>query len=142
MASLSFILLFITGAQWVTIGPIATTIERVYNQPEVVTTILNIIFDISYLPLNFPVNWIVDVKGPRISICIGGILIMVGGAIRCLINFSFVFLIIGQIICACGEVFLSNCITKIVVNWFAPRTVSLPSCSIQSLSLFLLMPSI
>ena len=125
MAGLSATLCFIVGAQWVTSGPIETSIERVYGQPEITITFLNIIFDIIYLPLNFPVNWIVDVKGPRLSISIGAILIFVGGGIRCLVQFSFYFVIVGQVIYACGEVFLSNCITKIVVNWFAPRTVIL-----------------
>ena len=108
-----------------TVGPIETTIEKVYGQQEITITFCSIIFYLIFLPLNFPVNWIVDVKGPRLSICTGAILIFVGSGIRCLVQFSFIFFIAGQVLCAAGEVFLVNPITKIVVNWFAPKRVNL-----------------
>lgn len=71
-----------------------------------------------YLFINFPSNWVIDVKGISKGIVVGAVLTAVGAGIRCLITTHFAFVILGQIICAIGQPFILNAPTKIAVRWF------------------------
>ena len=71
-----------------------------------------------YLPMNFPCVYVVEKFGLRWGV-IGGILSTVLGFwIRCFINQSFYFALIGQIIVALGQPLLYNSPAKVTTNWF------------------------
>jgi fucose permease len=78
---------------------------------------------ISYIFLNFPSNWVLDVKGIKKGIITGTILTAIGAGIRCLANYSFEYLIIGQFLCSFGQPFILNAPTKIATRWFTPQNV-------------------
>ena len=76
-----------------------------------------------YVFVNFPSNWVLDVKGVRNGIMIGAILTSIGAAIRCLVFANFYLVILGQLLCAIGQPFILNATTKVEVRWFLPESV-------------------
>lgn len=47
-----------------------------------------------------------------------------GMGVKCAVNKSFVWVIIGQIIAACGQPLLAIAPAKLATNWFGPNEVS------------------
>lgn len=78
---------------------------------------------ITYVIMNFPSNWVLDVKGIKKGIVTGAVLTAVGAGFRCLITTHFAFVIVGQVLCAIGQPFILNAPTKIAVRWFLPKNV-------------------
>lgn len=113
-----FSLAFVNGMCWVTASPISVPIARAYAQTDVVVSIIPMSYMLVYLFINFPSNWVIDVKGVRKGIVVGAVFTAVGAGIRCLITTHFAFAILGQIICAIGQPFILNAPTKIAVRWF------------------------
>jgi FLVCR family feline leukemia virus subgroup C receptor-related protein len=70
----------------------------------------------------FPAAYIIDTHGTRVGIALGSILCLIGTAFRLLVNKSFVFVILGQIIAGIGRPFILNCQAKISSNWFTTET--------------------
>ena len=78
-------------------------------------------FMVLFLPMNFPCVWVTDQYGLRWAV-IGGILsTAVGLWVRCLLNQSFAFALIGQTIMALGQPFLYNAPALVTTNWFPER---------------------
>lgn len=86
---------------------------------------------IFYIFINFPSNWILDVKGIKKGIVIGSCLTCLGCAIRCLVKVSFTFVIIGQVFCAIAQPFITNAPMKIATRWYMPQNVHLLYYSFQ-----------
>jgi hypothetical protein len=78
-------------------------------------------FMIFFLPLNFPAVIALDGWGLRDGVLIGLILTVIGLWVKCLINQSFIFAIIGQTILAISQPFLMNAPAKVSANWFGER---------------------
>ena len=66
----------------------------------------------------FPAAFIIDEYGTRKAILLGAVLSLIGGALRLLINSSFVFVLLGQVIGGIGRPFIINCQAKISSNWY------------------------
>lgn len=120
---LFFGLAFVNGMCWVTASPISVPIGRAYNQSDAVVSIIPMSYMIIYVFMNFPSNWVLDVRGIRKGIVVGAVLTAVGSGFRCLISTDFSFVIIGQVLCAIGQPFILNAPTKIAVRWFMPENV-------------------
>ena len=73
---------------------------------------------ILYVFVNFPSNWVLDVKGIKKGIVVGSVLTLLGTGIRCMVKYHFAFVVVGQIICASGQPFLLNAPMKIATRWF------------------------
>lgn len=66
----------------------------------------------------FPAAYAIDTFGTRTGIAIGSILCLIGTGLRMLVNHSFAWVIVGQIIAGIGRPFILNCQAKISANWF------------------------
>lgn len=73
---------------------------------------------ILYTFVNFPSNWVLDVKGIKKGIVCGSVLTLLGTGVRSMVKYSFAFVIIGQVFCAIGQPFLLNAPMKIATRWF------------------------
>lgn len=118
MLAIFFILAFANGMCWVTASPIAVPIGRAYGQSDAVVSMIPMSYMIIYVFINFPSNWVLDVKGIKKGIVIGAVFTAVGAGFRCLITSHFAFVILGQILCAIGQPFILNAPTKVAVRWF------------------------
>lgn len=78
---------------------------------------------IFFVFINFPSNWVIDVKGIKNGVVLGAFLTFVGCTIRCFVNVHFAFVIIGQVICAIAQPFLLNAPMKIASRWYMPKNV-------------------
>ncbi len=67
----------------------------------------------------FPASYVIDTYGTRIAISFGCSLAIIGVGLRVLVNQSFSWVIIGQIIAGIGRPFILNCQAKISANWFS-----------------------
>lgn len=105
---------------WVVVSPISVPIARAYAQPDTVVSIIPMCYMIIYVFVNFPSNWVLDVRGIKKGIVVGAVLTSIGAAFRCLITTHFAFVIAGQVLCAIGQPFILNAPTKIAVRWFLP----------------------
>ena len=77
-------------------------------------------FMVLYLPMNFPCVYIVENYGLRWGVIGGIVSTTLGLWIRCFINQSFFFALLGNTIMAIGQPLLYNSPAKVTTNWF-PR---------------------
>lgn len=110
---------------WVVVSPISVQIGKAYDQSDAVVSLIPMSYMIVYVFINFPSNWVLDVKGIRKGIIIGAVLTCVGSAFRCFVTTHFAFVILGQVICAIGQPFILNAPTKIAIRWFLPQSVTI-----------------
>ena len=69
----------------------------------------------------FPCNYILDTYSLKLGISIMCICTMTGVLIRLLIFESFIWVIVGNFVFACGNVFVINVCPKFSAIWFAPE---------------------
>jgi fucose permease len=117
------LLSFVDGMCWVVVSPISVPVGRAYGQSNLVVSFIPMCYMIIYVLINFPSNWVLDVRGIKKGIVVGAVLTAIGTAFRCLITTHFAFIIVGQILCAIGQPFILNAPTKIAVRWFLPESV-------------------
>lgn len=120
---LFFLPSFINGMCWVVVSPISTKISECYDVSDTLVTLIPMLYMIMYLFVNFPSNWILDSKGIRKGVIIGAVMTALGAGIRCMVNLSFTFVIVGQIFCAIGQPFILNAPAKIATFWFKEQNV-------------------
>jgi fucose permease len=121
------LLSFVNGMCWVVVSPIAVPISNAYGVSEAIVSLIPMSYMIIYIFMNFPSNWVLDAKGIKKGIVVGAVLTGIGSAIRCLVSYSFYFVIVGQFVCALGQPFILNAPTKIAVRWFSPKNVNILS---------------
>jgi fucose permease len=119
------ILTFVNGAWWVVVSPISVPVGKAYGQSDAVVALIPMCFMILYPFINFPSNWVLDVRGIKNGVLFGAVLTSLGAAIRCLVATDFFFVIIGQILCAIGQPFILNAPIKIAIRWFSTNNVKL-----------------
>ena len=108
---------------WVVVSPISKEIGQAYSQSSVVVALIPMSYLICYIFLNFPSNWVLDVKGIKKGVITGSVFTAIGTGIRCLVNYSFDYMIFGQFLCAVAQPFILNAPTKIATRWFTPQNV-------------------
>lgn len=87
-----------------------------------------------YIFVNFPSNWVIDVKGIKKGIVIGSLMTLLGCMIRCLVKVGFAFVVAGQVFCAIGQPFILNAPMKIATRWFMPQNVNNFNIELEILS--------
>jgi FLVCR family feline leukemia virus subgroup C receptor-related protein len=105
---------------WVVVTPIAEQIENAYEISTAWVAFIPMSYMIFFVILNFPSNWVIDVKGIKKGVVIGASLTFLGCLIRCLVKVGFGFVIVGQVFCAIAQPFLLNAPMKIAIRWFMP----------------------
>ena len=74
-----------------------------------------------FILLNFPSVHVLDKRGLRVGVTLGIFLTCLGMWIRCLVNQSFYFAVLGQAISASGQPFMFNAFTLLSLNWFPQK---------------------
>ena len=102
-----------------TLTPIARFLEVIYDQDPLVVNSGALLFALMYPIFTFPSAYVIDTYGTRVGIAVGCALCLIGTATRMLVNTSFAFVILGQVIAGVGRPFILNCQAKIGANWFS-----------------------
>ena len=108
---------------WVVITPISDPIKNAYDVSALWVAFIPMSYLIFFLFLNFPSNWVLDVKGIKKGVVMGASLTFLGCMIRCLVRVGFAFVILGQVFCSIAQPFLLNATMKIATRWFKPENV-------------------
>lgn len=101
-----------------TLPPIAKFLEYIYGQDPLVVNSGAFLFALMYPIFTFPSAYVIDTYGTRAGIAVGSTLCLIGTGVRMLVNQSFAWVIVGQIIAGVGRPFILNCQAKISANWF------------------------
>lgn len=100
---------------------------------------LSMIYMLVYIPMIVPATWLLNHYGLRISILIGAGLNALGAWIKCLsmelsqpygvdttsAAASFPLLMVGQFVCASGQVFLLGVPAQLASTWFGKSELAL-----------------
>ncbi|XP_038143424.1 feline leukemia virus subgroup C receptor-related protein 2 isoform X3 [Cyprinodon tularosa] len=117
--------------QWIQYGIIGNIFVRFYNVEEFTIDWMSMIYMLTYIPLIFPVTWLLDKKGLRVIALAGTGLNCVGTWIKVVSVrpdlFGVTFL--GQFCCSLAQVFILGMPSKIASVWFGSEEVS-TACSI------------
>ena len=84
-----------------------------------------VVFFITYLPLNFPFNYLVESKGLRSSLILALLVTSVGAWIRILFNYSLLLSFIGSTITSLSNPLYVGATSKLASVWFKPSSVRL-----------------
>ena len=74
-----------------------------------------------YIVVNFPANYAMDKLGLKYGILIGATLTTFGMCLKVLVNVSFYYVMVGQLIAAAGQPFLGCAPGKLANQWFGPN---------------------
>jgi predicted MFS family arabinose efflux permease len=105
---------------WLNFAPLITMLERTYHVTESDINWLLIVFPLIYVLLSIHAGIVIDRKGYRFGIGIGGFLMAVFACVR-IMDYSFMWLLMGQIGIAIGQPYVINGISKLVVDWFGQK---------------------
>ena len=99
----------------------ADAVANAYQVDPAVVNIISLVYMGVYLFVNFPSNYILDTYGCRVGVTIGTVLTFVGMWVKCLVNQSLWVCIVGQMIAAIGQPFLTNAPAKVSAHWFSEK---------------------
>lgn len=101
-----------------TLTPIAKYLESIYGQDPLIINLGALLFTLMHPLFTFPAAYVIDTYGTKLGIALGSALCLLGSCLRMLVNHSFAWVIVGQVIAGIGRPFILNCQAKISANWF------------------------
>ena len=102
-----------------TLTPIAKYLQTIYGLDPIIINLGALLFTLMHPVFTFPAAFVIDTYGTKVGIAFGSALCLLGTACRMLVNQSFYFVIVGQVIAGIGRPFILNCQAKISANWFS-----------------------
>lgn len=101
--------------------PVAGAIQNGYGFGASAISLIGITYMIVFILVNYPSNYVIDKYGLRTAVLIGMGFTALGMIVKCLINISFAYVIVGQVLAACGQPLLSIAPAKLATQWFGPN---------------------
>lgn len=117
--------------QWIQYGIINNIFMKFYNVDSFTIDWMSMIYMLTYIPLIFPVTWLLEKKGLRVvalaatALNCAGTWIKVASARPDLFPVTF----LGQVTCSVAQVFILGMPSRIASVWFGSNEVS-TACSI------------
>ncbi|XP_041121781.1 feline leukemia virus subgroup C receptor-related protein 2-like isoform X1 [Polyodon spathula] len=117
--------------QWIQYGIINNIFMKFYSVTSFTIDWMSMIYMCTYIPLIFPVTWLLDKKGLRVIALVGSALNCIGAWIKTasvrpdLFGVTF----FGQFMCSVAQVFILGMPSRIASVWFGSEEVS-TACSI------------
>lgn len=102
---------------WLNFAPLISMLESKYNVTEGDINLLLIVFPLIYVLLSIHAGIVIDRRGYRFGVGLGGMIMAVFACVR-IFDQSFIILMLGQIGIAIGQPYVLNGISKLVVDWF------------------------
>jgi len=98
--------------------PIAGVLQNAYGVTNTEISAISLVYMAIFVLTVFPSNIVLDKGGLRVGVLLGVFLTSVGMWMKCLINVSPVYVLIGQLIAACGQPLISCAPAKLAALWF------------------------
>ena len=117
--------------QWIQYGSINNVFVRFYGVSAFAIDWLSMSYMLTYIPLLFPVAWLLDKRGLRFIALAGSALNALGAWVKLgsLKPHLFPVTVLGQVICSLAQVFILGMPSRIASVWFSSREVS-TACSV------------
>lgn len=117
--------------QWIQYGIISNIIMKFYNVEAFAVDWLSMIYMLTYIPFIFPVTWLLDKKGLRITALIANVLNCTGTWIKVASAKPTLFwmAMLGQFASSLAQVFILGMPSRLASVWFGANEVS-TACSI------------
>lgn len=120
--------------QWIHLNIIGDKVVLYYNASlpksvylqQVALDWLSMVYMLAYIPLIFPLTWLLDKKGLRLVIIAGSLLNALGAWLKCaaLHPDRFALVVFAQTTCAIAQVFILGIPAHLAAVWFGPNEVS------------------
>ncbi|MCR8642673.1 MFS transporter [Paenibacillus sp. N1-5-1-14] len=120
---------------WLNFAPIISQLETRYQASAADINWLLSVFPLIYVLLSVHAGMVIDRRGYRFAVGIGGIFMAVFACVR-IMDFNFYWLLVGQIGIAIGQPYVVNGITKLVTDWF-PRSKQAMATGIGTMGMFI-----
>ncbi|XP_030308474.1 feline leukemia virus subgroup C receptor-related protein 2 isoform X1 [Calypte anna] len=116
--------------QWIQYGSISNIFVRFYGVSAFAIDWLSMSYMLTYIPLLFPVSWLLDKRGLRLIALAGSALNALGAWVKLgsLKQHLFPVTVLGQVICSLAQVFILGMPSRIASVWFGSHEVS-TACS-------------
>ncbi|KAL6485481.1 hypothetical protein MHYP_G00048730, partial [Metynnis hypsauchen] len=117
--------------QWIQYGIINNIFMRFYGVDSFTIDWMSMIYMLTYIPLIFPVTWLLDKKGLRVIALVATALNCAGTWIKVASARPDLFAVtfLGQVTCSAAQVFILGMPSRIASVWFGSEEVS-TACSI------------
>ncbi|NXC40021.1 FLVC2 protein, partial [Penelope pileata] len=117
--------------QWIQYGSINNIFTHFYGVSVFAIDWLSMSYMVTYIPLLFPVAWLLDKKGLRLIALLGSALNGLGAWVKLgsLRPHLFPVTVLGQVLCSMAQVFILGMPSRIASVWFGSHEVS-TACSI------------
>ena len=103
---------------WISLQPVAGAIENGYGYGPIMISSLGITYMVVFVLINYPSNILIDKGGLRVAVYVGMALTTLGTIIKCFVNQSFTWVIIGQVCAAFGQPLLAIAPAKLATYWY------------------------
>ncbi len=117
--------------QWIQYGIISNIIMKFYNAEAFAVDWLSMIYMLTYIPFIFPVTWLLDKKGLRVTALLANALNCAGTWIKVASAKPHLFWLtmLGQFASSLSQVFILGMPSRLASVWFGADEVS-TACSI------------
>ncbi|XP_074146085.1 choline/ethanolamine transporter FLVCR2 [Sminthopsis crassicaudata] len=117
--------------QWIQYGAVSNIFEHFYEVSTFSIDCLSMSFMVAYIPLLFPVAYLLEKCGLRTITLLGSALNCLGAWVKVgsLKPNLFPVTVVGQLICAVAQVFILGLPSSLAAVWFSEREVS-TACSL------------
>lgn len=108
-----------THMLWLNLAPLATLIQERFQVGEWAVSALLLVFPLLFILLSMHSGALIDRKGARYSILMGGAITVAAAPLRAL-DGHFEALLLGQLGIAVGQPYIVNAVSSLVAGWFPP----------------------
>jgi len=108
---------------WLNFAPLITLLQEKYGVSELAASVPTLVFPLLYVFLSLHAGSMVDHRGFKYTVSLGGIIMAVFSVIR--IHDAFWAIVVGQVGIAIGQPYVLNGITKLVGDWFEEEQAAL-----------------
>ncbi|NXA84221.1 FLVC2 protein, partial [Thryothorus ludovicianus] len=117
--------------QWIQYGSVNNIFMSFYDVSTFAIDWLSMSYMLIYIPLLFPVAWLLDKRGLRLIALVGSALNAMGAWVKLgsLKPHLFPVTVLGQVICSVAQVFILGMPSRIASVWFGSHEVS-TACSL------------
>lgn len=114
-------IIFSYGASWFAVAPLLKDLEAIYGIGGAESHLLLSIIGLFVVFFAWPAGGIIDKKGPRVSVLIGSLLMVIGFTSRIWFNSSYIEMLIVTSIAGMGLAWILVALAPQMIQWFEDK---------------------
>ncbi len=121
IAGVFWFIIFSYGASWFAVAPLLKDLEAIYGTGGAESHLLLSIIGLFVVFFAWPAGGIIDKKGPRVSVLIGSLLMVIGFTGRIWFNSSYIEMLIVTSIAGMGLAWILVALAPQMMQWFEDK---------------------